>query len=162
MTLLTLSRSFLALALGAPFAGALAGGVFKCAGDADRIPVYQGTPCPSGREIRDLTDAASTLSVVPFARAVPPSTTKARPEKPPKAPPKEKAKPAGDAAERRYVSEGMSEGQVLARLGAPDLKSGRGRTMRWTYLPAPADRQTVTVLRFEDGQVTNVDRRILR
>jgi hypothetical protein len=151
-----------ALAIGAPGACALAAGVYKCAGDTTGVPVYQGTPCAPGRELRDLTDAPSTLSVVPFARAPPPPATRTRPEKPPKAPAKDKARPAGDAGERRYVSEGMSEGQVLARLGAPDLKSGRGRTMRWTYLPAPADRQTVTVLRFEDGQVVSVDRRILR
>ena len=151
-----------ALAAGAPGACAVALGVYKCAGDTAGVPVYQGTPCPPGRELRDLTDAASTLSVVPFASAPPLPATKARPEKPPKAPHKDKPKPAGDAAERRYVHEGMSEGQVLARLGAPDLKSGRGRTMRWTYLPAPADRHTVTVLRFEDGEVTSVDRRILR
>ena len=53
-------------------------------------------------------------------------------------------------------------GPVLAKLGAPDLQSGRGRLMRWTYLPAAADLQTVTVVRFEDGKVVTVDRRILR
>ena len=151
-----------ALALAAPFACARAGGVYKCAGHGDGGPVYQGTPCPPGSELRELSEAASTLSVVPFARAPPAPASKQRPEKAPKPPPREKAKHAGSAAERRYVSEGMSEGEVLARLGTPDLKSGRGRTMRWTYLPAPTDRQTVTVLRFEDGEVVGVERRILR
>ena len=66
-------------------------------------------------------------------------------------------------AERRHLREGMSDGEVLARLGAPDLKSGGGRgTASWTYLPAPGDAQTVTVVRIERGKVLGVDRKIVR
>ena len=65
--------------------------------------------------------------------------------------------------ERRHVKDGMSDGEVLSRLGPPDLQSGKtGRKMRWTYLPAPGDPQTVTLLRFEDGRVVAVERTTLR
>ena len=57
----------------------------------------------------------------------------------------------------------MSEGVVLAKLGAPDAASSKhGRHARWTYLPAPGDPQTVTTIRFEDGRVTSVERHVVQ
>jgi hypothetical protein len=56
----------------------------------------------------------------------------------------------------------MSEGEVLARLGKPDLATKGGRRMRWTFLPAPGDPQTMTLVRFEDGRVVEVERRVVR
>ena len=58
----------------------------------------------------------------------------------------------------------MSEAEVLARIGAPDLKSGGAgrRSARWSYLPSPADPQTVTTLLFDYGKVIEVERKVLR
>ena len=145
-------------------AAAAAQPLYKCRGEG-AAPVYQDAPCSPGRELANLADAPSTVSVIPFEgspRAAP------SPTRPARAPPKEKpvrtkAKLGGDAAERRHVHEGMSEGEVLARIGAPDMQSSRGaRRTRWTYLPAAGDPQTVTLVLFEDGKVRDVERRTLR
>ena len=51
------------------------------------------------------------------------------------------AKGAGSAinpAERKFLIPGIGEGEVVARVGRPDMSTGAGRkTVRWTYLPAP-------------------------
>jgi hypothetical protein len=57
---------------------------------------------------------------------------------------------------------GIGEGEVIARIGRPDVSSGAGRkTMRWTYLPAPEDPQTVTTLTFELGRLVQVERKVV-
>lgn len=57
----------------------------------------------------------------------------------------------------------MTDAEVFARLGPPDFQAGKtGRKMRWTYLPAAGDAQTVTLVKFEDGKVVGVERSILR
>jgi hypothetical protein len=139
-------------------------GVYKCVGERG-VPVYQGTPCAHGRELRDFAADPANVSVVEMhvpATTPPPATP--RHERAARAPPRTgKAKPPGDPAERRYVKPGMSEGVVLAKLGAPDAASAKfGRHARWTYLPAPGDPQTVTTIRFEDGRVTSVERHVVR
>ena len=138
--------------------------MYKCAGDRG-TPVYQDSPCPEGREMRNFSTDPATVSVVPL-RPPPGTTTRIA------APPREKpAKPAkadkkgvaGDAAERRYVRLGMHEGEVLARLGTPDLRSGKGggKVARWTYMPAPGDPQTLTTVVFEYGKVIEVERKVV-
>jgi hypothetical protein len=139
-------------------------GVFKCAGERG-VPVYQGTPCPPGRELRDFAADPANVSVVEMhapATTTPPATP--RHERTARGPPRpNKASAPGDPAERRYVKAGMSEGVVLAKLGAPDATSAKyGRHARWTYLPTPGDPQTVTTVRFEDGRVTSVERHVVR
>jgi hypothetical protein len=70
------------------------------------------------------------------------------------------------ASERRFISEGMSHGEVLAKIGAPDsesLDSGGGATetiMRWVYLPSPGDDQTTTTVVIKAGKVIKVIREI--
>lgn len=165
--LVRLALLLLVVALAPPVRADIAhstSGVFKCAGERG-VPVYQGTPCPSGRELRDFTADPANVSVVDMqvpATTTPPATS--RHERAARAPPRmNKAKPPGDPAERRYVKAGMSEGVVLAKLGAPDAASAKhGRHARWTYLPAPGDPQTVTTIRFEDGRVTSVERHVVR
>jgi hypothetical protein len=133
--------------------------VYKCRGAGG--PVYQDSPCREGHSLRDFDADPPPLSVVPFERPRErASAHAARPPRPAKAPSSSRqagASPAGDPAERRHVKEGMSEGEVLARLGAPDFKAGK----RWTYLPVAGDPQTVTIVRFEDGSVRTVERRVL-
>ena len=44
----------------------------------------------------------------------------------------------------------MSEGEVVARIGPPDLTTGKGRRLaRWTWMPVPGDPDTITVVLFD-------------
>ena len=150
-------------------------GVYKCKGPGT-APIYQQQPCPVGTALRDLVQDPATVSVIPFEGAAPPPSRPARSAK--QTPSKSAAKPekfdkrrveaerrTSEAAvvERRHVKDGMSDGEVLARLGPPDLQSGKGgRKMRWTYMPAPGDPHTVTQVHFADGRVVGVDRTTMR
>ncbi len=75
---------------------------------------------------------------------------------------------AADPSERRFIQEGMSEGEVLARIGKPDSESfdsGGGATetiKRWIYLLAPGDEQTTTTVVLKNGKVISVTRDITR
>ncbi len=71
-------------------------------------------------------------------------------------------------SERKFIREGMSEGDVLVKIGKPDsesIDSGGGATetvKRWIYLPAPGDEQTITTIVLKNGQVIEVTRKISR
>jgi len=69
-----------------------------------------------------------------------------------------------DIAQRRFITPGMSEAEVVARIGAPDMTSGgKGRkTSRWSYLPAAGDAQTITTLVFDYGKVVEVERKVVK
>jgi Protein of unknown function (DUF2845) len=75
---------------------------------------------------------------------------------------------AADAAERKFVRAGMSEGEVLMKIGRPDSEStdtGGGSKIavkRWVYFPAPSDPQTVTTLTMREGRVVEVSRDVSR
>ena len=172
-------RLLLVVAAVAPAAPAqastLGDGIYKCKGPG-AAPVYQQQPCPAGTTLRDLVDDPATVSIIPFDRSTPaqaarPSRAKpsagravARPEKFDKRK-AEAERRTSDAAvgERRHVKDGMSDGEVMARLGLPDHQSGKGgRKMRWTYMPAPGDPHTVTQVHFVDGHVVSVDRKTMR
>ena len=58
----------------------------------------------------------------------------------------------------------MSEGDVLARVGTPDVTTGQktGKQVRWTWLPADGDQETVTTVTFVAGIVTNVERTLVK
>ncbi len=58
----------------------------------------------------------------------------------------------------------MQQGEVVARIGAPDLKSGGAnrRLVRWTYMPVPEDPQTLTTIVFDSGRVVEVERKMMR
>jgi hypothetical protein len=74
---------------------------------------------------------------------------------------------AADAAERKFIREGMSEGEVLVKIGKPDsesVDSGGGAAVtvkRWIYLPTPADQQTMTTIVLRNGKVIDVDRKVI-
>jgi hypothetical protein len=150
-------------------AGAAAADVFKCAGEGG-TPVYQESPCPPGRELRNFQVDPPGITVLPAPvfTAPPP----ARPGTSPNGqgagvkdhPPAKAARADSVSAERRHIRSGMSEGEVLARLGKPDATSGAKdrKSARWTYLPAPGDPQTVTSVTFANGMVTHVERKIVR
>lgn len=77
-----------------------------------------------------------------------------------------------DASERKFIRPGMSEAEVVQKIGKPSYKhSGagakRGRGKRgsgagkiWTYFPDPNDPQTTTTVTIANGQVVNVERRV--
>jgi hypothetical protein len=71
-----------------------------------------------------------------------------------------------DASERRFIREGMSEGDVLMKIGKPDSESvdtGGGAKVtvkRWIYLPTSGDQQTMTTLVLKDGKVIEVHRKV--
>jgi hypothetical protein len=142
--------------------------VFKCAGDGSQ-PVYQDTPCPPGRELRNFASDPPAMSVVPMAPGAGSTTRFIAPPAPPRdrhsAGDARKAKVNhGDAALRPHIRPGMHEGEVTARVGPPDMKSGGGgrRLARWTYLPAPGDPQTLTTVVFDTGKVVEVERKVVR
>ncbi len=155
-------------ALFVPLAGAAE--VYKCAGDS-KTPVYQEMPCPPGRELRNFQTDPPEITVLPGpVRGNPaPAATgdaarrDARPARETAA--ASPAKPSkADASERRHARAGMTQGEVLAKLGSPDMTGTRknGKQARWTWLPADGDPETITTLVLVDGIVTEVERRIMK
>jgi len=75
---------------------------------------------------------------------------------------------AADVGERRFLQDGMSEGQVLMKIGKPDSESedsGGGAKVRektWIYFPAPGDAQTMTTVVIREGKVIRVTRTVSR
>lgn len=157
-TVLVLSVACLAAALAA---SALAA-VHKCAGDGGAT-IYQDRPCgASPLEASDIADAPLSVLPAPSRRSI---VKKDAPPKPPKPERARKAEPArpGDAKERRHLHIGMSEGEVLARVGPPDFTTGKGRrATRWTWMPAPADPDTITVVLFDTGRIVEVERTVVK
>jgi hypothetical protein len=147
--------------------------VYKCAG-SDGTPVYQESPCPKGTQLRDFQADPPQLSIVPGGTALDPGVVRKPPPKDRSAANGKAAKGAkgngaasgakGDPAERRHLRTGMSEGEVLARVGSPDMTTGTKPTQsgRWSYLPADGDPDTITTLTFADGKVTKVERKVVK
>ena len=151
----------------ATFAARCNASVYKCAG-ANGAPVYQEFACPAGKELRNFDTDPPALSIIPAPEAAPGGRPGRVDEK---AAPKKTAggelparKTRGDPAERRHAHTGMSEGEVMARLGRPDVtaSSGRKSKSRWTYLPAPGDPDTITTLYIDHGAVVDVERKLMK
>ena len=140
--------------------------IYKCRGGGG-APIYQDEPCLTGKELRDFDKDPPTVSVMSLA---PPNGTTTRQTLPP--PPKARivtraktpAVPTGNPSERKFLAPGINEGEVLTRVGPPNLKSGgNGRKIaRWTYLPVPEDASTITTLTFEHGRLVEVERKVVR
>ena len=74
---------------------------------------------------------------------------------------------AADVSERKFIQEGMSEAEVLVKIGKPDSESVDGggtwvTVKRWIYLPTLGDSQTLTTITLREGKVINVEREISR
>jgi len=142
--------------------GVATSAVHKCA--AAGATVYQDRPCRDG-EARDTDVADAPLSVLPFPS---PGRSVQKREAPPKPPRVERARraeaaAAGNPAERRHLRVGMSEGEVIARVGPPDLTTGKGRKQsRWTWMPVPGDPDTITAVLFETGRAIEVERTVVK
>ena len=157
----------LAFALVFIIAAPATAGLYKCARD-DGSVTYQEDPCPAGKELRDFERDPANVSVVPF-RLVPEVQTSTAP--PSGASSRERgggrksrkaAERQGNPAERKFLVPGIGEGEVVARVGRPDMSTSGGRkTVRWTYLPAPEDPSTITTLTFELGRLVEVERKVV-
>jgi len=139
-------------------------GLYKCSVNGGAV-MYQEEPCPPGTELRDFERDPATVSVIPF-RAVPNPATPPSPPAQVKSKPERKPRKAdehqGSASERKFLMPGINQGEVVARIGRPDVSSGGGRkTMRWTYMPAPDDPATITTLTFELGRLVQVERKVV-
>jgi len=154
------------LALAGAFGIDVHAGLYKCA-RPDGSVTYQEDACPEGTELRDFGRDPANVSVVPF-RMVPGTETRTMPrDKPVKAATERKsrrdAERRGSAAERKFLMPGIGEGEVVARVGRPDMSTGAGRkVVRWTYLPVPEDPGTITTLTFELGRLVEVERKVIR
>ena len=144
-------------------------GVYKCAGEQGNL-IYQENPCPPGKELRNFDLDPPTLSVIPGVQG--PATTPA-PRESSKPPPKsvslergDKApgKVIGDATGRKFIRTGMSEAEVLARIGRPDITAGGSRNnhSRWSYLPTSEDPDTITTITFNGSTVSDVTRKLVK
>lgn len=73
-----------------------------------------------------------------------------------------------DARERGFIRQGMAEGEVLLKIGKPDHEAfvrdakGQPEEKTWTYFPASRDAQTLTIITFRAGVVSNIERKISR
>jgi hypothetical protein len=142
--------------------------VHKCRGERG-VPIYQETPCEPGRELRDFGADPPTVSVIPFggpgSSSLPPSPARGERgnrETRDKRPGEPSTTATARAEERRHLHVGMTEAEVRARLGPPEMTSGKSGKVRWSYLPAPGDPSTITTVRLENGRVVAVDRNVVR
>ena len=162
-THIALAVSLLATLAATPIARA---DVYKCAGNGG-VPIYQEEPCPKGKGLRNFQVDPPEITVLP---ATPRPDTIPAGKVPAKAPGKSndakqgKSAMAGDASERKFIRTGMTEAEVLAKLGQPDMTVGgkNGNPARWTYMPAPGDPEMITSLTLTKGTVTAVDRKAVR
>jgi hypothetical protein len=141
--------------------------VYKCSGTGG-VPIYQEEPCPKGKELRNFQVDPPEITVLPATPrpdAIPAGKApgKAAPAKSNDAK-QGKSAMAGDASERKFIRTGMSEAEVLAKLGQPDMTVGgkNGNPARWTYMPAPGDPEMITSVTLSKGTVTEVDRKAVR
>ena len=144
----------------------------KCKADRGRV-IYQDEPCKPGMELRNFDTDPATVSAVPgspVAAAPPPAgaqRTRAAPVS--RRAPGQKLS-SGKAAERRFIRTGMSESEVIRRIGKPevDARSSRKQAKQgkegkhWSYLPAAADPDTIATLTIDGGLVANVERKVVR
>jgi hypothetical protein len=142
----------LLVALAAPAHAA----VYKCAGDKGGV-VYQDSACTPGKE---LDFDAAKVNVLP---ATPPAARAAPVAKPARVQTGTVSTPSGNAAERRSLQVGMSQTEVIQKVGRPDVEGkGNGKSgPRWTYLPTTGDPDTLTTLTFFGGKVATVERKLM-
>lgn len=155
------AMAMLAAALAA--APAAAAAIHKCAGPGGTT--YQDRPCGADTAPAAFDGATATLSVTPSPARGTTIVRREPPEKPPRAERAQRAKAprTGDPSARRYLRTGMSEGEVIARVGPPDLTTGKGRRQaRWTWMPAPGDPDTITVVLFDVGRVVEIERTVVK
>jgi hypothetical protein len=140
----------------------------KCRGDQGSV-VYQDEPCKPGMELRNFDTDPATVSVVPGSpvAATPPLAAQRTRAAPVARRAPEPKLSSGKAAERRFIRTGMSESEVIRRIGKPELDARSSRKQakdgkHWSYLPAAGDPDTITTLTIVGGLVANVERKVVR
>jgi hypothetical protein len=152
----------LALAIGNALPAGAA--IHKCSG-ADGATSYQDRPCGPSSAPADFDGATAPLSVTPSPST---GTSVVRREVPARAsrvdrPRRAETPRPGNPADRKHLRAGMSEGEVVARIGPPDLTTGKGRRLaRWTWMPAPGDPDTITVVLFDVGRIVEIERTVVK
>jgi hypothetical protein len=149
-------------------------GVYKCAG-ADGGSIYQEDPCPPGKELRNFDTDPPNLSVIPGTSAPPPAPAKAIDRPAPSTgktasrttagrDDRSNGKVDGDASGRKFIRTGMTDAEVRAKIGQPDMTSGSSRShnARWSYLPAAGDPDTITTITFAGNTVSDVTRKLVK
>ena len=142
--------------------------VYKCAGEGG-TPIYQEMPCETGKELRNFQTDPPLITILPSQRLTSPPAASVKETPAKESGPAKDAKPgkaasSGDASERRLIRIGMSEAEVRAKLGQPDMTAGgkANAPTRWTYMPAAGDPETITTLIFASGKVTDIERKVVR
>ena len=143
--------------------------VYKCAGEGG-IPVYQEMPCGPAKELRNFQLDPPEITILPAQRPASAAPSGIREAPAGNATKDKAAKPAkaavatANAAERAHIRLGLSEGEVLARIGHPDVTVGarNAASPRWTYMPAPGDPETVTTLTFAKGRLVDIERKVVK
>jgi len=137
--------------------------VYKCANEKGGV-VYQDIPCPPGRELRNLDADPATLSVVPGIPVPAAQSASAPAAKPARVRMGTVKVKGGNPAERKFIQAGMSEAEVILKVGRPDVEAkGRGKQgHRWSYMPTAGDADTLTTLTLAGGKVTHVERKVVR
>src|ERR1700674_5450706 len=101
----------------------------KCKADHGSV-LYQDEPCKAGMELRNFDTDPATVSVVPGAPVVasppPAAAQRIRCRQVARRPPDQKIS-SGKAAERRFIRTGMSEAEVLRRIGKPEVDARSSR-----------------------------------
>jgi hypothetical protein len=141
----------------------------KCKGDRGSV-VYQDQPCKPGMELRNFDTDPATVSVVPgsaVAATPPPAAAqRTRAAAVARRAPEQKIS-SGKAAERRFIRTGMSESEVIRRIGKPEVEARSSgeqgkQGKHWSYLPAAADPNTITTVIIVGGLVAKVERKGVR
>ena len=141
----------------------------KCKGDRESV-IYQDEPCKPGMELRNFDTDPATVSVVPgspvAANPPPAAAQRSRAATVARRAPEQKPS-SGKAEERRFIRTGMSESEVIRRIGKPEVDTRGSRKQgkegkHWSYLPAAADPDTITTLTIVGGLVANVERKVVR
>src|ERR1700674_693400 len=140
----------------------------KCKADHGSV-VYQDAPCKPGMELRNFDTDLATVSVVagsPVAATPPPAAQRTRAAPGPRRAPEQELS-LGKAAERRFIRTGMSESEVIRRIGKPEVEARASRKQgkegkHGSYLSAAADPDMITTLTMVGGLVANVERKVVR
>ena len=157
-----LLAAVLSTALAATPGGTKTSTIYKCSGAAGSV-AYQDAPCAPGTELRNFATDPPTLSVIP-GTPVPGATSvpraAARPERVnASSGSRTMSGRMSMANERRFIQVGMSQAEVIQRIGKPDIDAKNQRDFNdvppGRYVISSQDTDSVTV-DLKGGQTTEV------
>jgi hypothetical protein len=136
--------------------------VFKCSSPGGTV--YQDAPCAPGTELRNFATDPPALSIVPAAPAASKNAPASTAHNDSGTVPTRDRGATGNVRERRFIRVGMTQAEVVQRIGRPDVdaRNQRGKGQRWSYLPRSGDPDIITTVTLVDGRVAEVERKIVR